>query len=96
MHPCPSDALQSHIVETRGNYSRRCEALACRLILAHLLDDAADRAAAAWQIQSDAAMPFGRFQPVNQTAQVAAEYWREMGQVDTARRRLTERLRQLS
>lgn len=96
MSTCPSSAeCIPGVAEGRRYYSHRCEVLACRLILAHLLDDPADREAASWQIQAETGEPFAYFEMANRSARVASDHWREICQVESARTALTERLRQL-
>lgn len=91
----PSAEYMPGVADGRQYYGDRCEVLACRLILAHLLDDPADREAASWCIKDDTGQPFAYFEMANRSAQVAANFWRKSGQVESARTALTERLRQL-
>jgi hypothetical protein len=71
------------------------EILACRLILAYLLDDPVEMEFQVYAVGDESELPYEQFRLANYTAATAAQFWRDTNP-RLARKLLTERLGELT
>lgn len=91
-----SPSREEKILNSRAKWSRESEVLSCRLILAYLLDDPAERELAAWTVLDPTRTSFVVSEGLHSPARSAAEFWRQADQVALARKLLQAKLDSLT